>query len=206
MAMNRGQIRTYVLQYLGKRSDVTTALADDFINQSYLELAASFFFKLLEQVDVGTTTVASTSSYSLPTKNLYVDSITDLTNKRKLEAKDMEWYQDQDHEEDGQPLYWVHSVDEIILQPIPDGVYDLRIVGRKLPTVITSDATIPDLPENWHLILALHAAADLAFMFGMDERGMMLKNEMLGKISAAMEVRTFERMRQYGQITVQKTK
>lgn len=57
-----------------------------------------------------------------------------------------------------QPRYWSIALNgDLLLGPKPDAAYGLRIDYEKLPTELTADATTPDMPARFHMLLVWRA-------------------------------------------------
>ena len=194
--------------YVGQRSDATAARRLLYLNEAQKAIALSFFFDELETLNSTIATVDGTASYNFPTNDYHVELIrivdTSPDVDEPLTQKDWDWY-DKNHgnrsTETGIPEFWAVHQGKIYLDPTPDDAYTLRTSGRRLPAdIATSPSTSCVLPVDWHIIVILGAAYRMMFMFGNDTRGMTLKNEYLGEISARQEKRTLRRVRGRAQI------
>jgi hypothetical protein len=205
--MDLETIRSRVQGYLGNRSDATQTLVDEAINEAYREMAPIFFFDACEMTDTSTATVASTTTVAIPSTMYHITHVKDITNDLVLEQKDITWYEENYNDDDpveSAPAYFINYGEQLILYPTPDDAYDLRIRGRKYPVALSANSDEPVYPEDWHRIIVLRAAADLAFYFGMSERGKELRNEELSKVSMRQEKRTLRNLDTQGQIVVER--
>lgn len=205
--MTLDEMRTEVQAILGGRSDATDDIVDDYINAAYKQLAMSFRFYELENTSTSTTTVSGTASYAVPTGCRQTISIVDTTNKNKLEPRDIAWYEQQDTSTDvtGAPEYYVRYGSNYLLWPTPDGAYSLRIRYTALPDTITTGEE-PVYSVEWHRVLVFLAASSLCFRFGLDSKGMNLKNEALGMISALQEDQVQDARMRTSQVSFERTR
>lgn len=198
--------------YLGRRGDATAELRTFFLNNTVNELSLAFFFDTLETLSTTLNSVDGTASYVYPAGEYHIDTMRDLTNGFDLDNKDWDWYNRTDQGEDvnilatGIPLCWVVYQGQIYLSPTPNDIYNYRVAGRKFPLAMSSVQQVCGLPEDWHLIAVMSAAADLLVGLGNTVRGHDIKNEALAKISAKQELRTIRRIQQVGQVHVQRKK
>lgn len=200
--MDLSTMRSRVQGYLGGRTDATATLVDEYINNAYRELTGSFFFDKLEATDTSITTVDGTAAYDVPSALYTVTHVRNTTDDVPLKQMEIDWYDQQDITDNkGEPEYFVEYADQLLIFPTPDDAYALTLRGPKPPTTLTLDADEPVIPEDWHMILVLRSAADLAFYFAMDTRGMTLRNEELAKVAMRTEKRTMRRRATTGQIS-----
>jgi len=201
------EMQTEVKLYLGNRPDLTTALVKDYISRMYDQISLVFRFYEIESTDTSITTVSGTAAYTTPSGVRVIQSIRDTTNKNRLEAQDMNWYENQDDDSStssGKPLNYVRYGAQLLLSPVPDGAYALRIRVRNLPTALSADADTPVFPAEWHEVLVLLAASRASFIFGIETQAMNLKSEALALISSILEDPSQDQLRRVGQMIIER--
>lgn len=203
--MQLSEMRDEVQAIFAERSDVTDAIADDYINANYRRLAMSFRFYELEQ-STTFATVSGTDSYSVPTGCRETISLVDTTNRVKLTPKSVDWLEMQDRTSNSSspPEFYVRFGSDYLLWPIPDGAYTVRVLYTKLPDELSADADEPVYPPEWHRAIVWLAASEIGFRFGLDTKAMNLKNEGLGVIKAIQEDPVMDRRNRNMQITLEK--
>ena len=196
-------------EYLGNRTDLTDAKAQDAINRAYLRICDSFNFYGTDDTDTTITTSDGTASYTRPTD---IDEIISVKitgdTEYTLDLRTIDWYERQDTSSDntGVPEVCVPYGANLLFWPTPDDTYSIRIRGKSVPTEMSSDSDEPVIPTKWHEAIILSAASRECFKRGMIERGQDLKNEYLGLISGLQEEKTKDARHRVGQISVQRTR
>lgn len=195
-----------VREFFSNNTVFTTTQSKAYVNRVYAETALQFRFYELESVDATLVTVASTATVAVTSGTRRVILLKDTTNKRVLRFRSLEWMEEQDDSGDviSQPEYFTRFGTNLILWPIPDDVYTLRMRYRKLPTALSADGDTPVFPTEWHGYLVLKAASKAAFKLGLDERAMTLKNEALGLLKEISEDPTEDSLRRLGQLSPQR--
>lgn len=203
------ELQTATKSFLADRADFTTAIAKEFINRAYQKMANSFQFYELDGTDESITTVDGTASYNTPSgvRSIRVIKITGDTEYEVI-AQTMAWYERQDTTSDnkGLPEHYIRYGSKIFFWPTPDDAYEVRIRYLKDTTELSADADVPVFPEEWHELLFLSAASSACFQFGMAQRGMELKNEFLGAVTALQEETTMDSRHRIGQVRLQRTR
>ena len=160
------------LEGLGFGSDVAT-IQNGWLNDEYKEIAAMRRWKWLEARTTATT-VAGTSAYTLsPTPSIRnLDRVllaaADGTDYR-LDWKPTNWLVRKLHEypllsDQSAPRYWTYFNGQLLLYPIPDGVYTLQIDYTANISPMVNDSDTPALlPEAYDGILVWGAVARAAF-------------------------------------------
>jgi hypothetical protein len=181
-----------------------TGLINDLLNEICDSLAMPFEFRALQSVETVTYT-AGLTLFTLTGAPYAITSVRDLTNNKRLTMQDPDWFDDQDNSISGFPRSYVHFGDTLALYPFPDVNTSLRIRSKRLPVPMDDDADTPDgFPRDWHSIICKLAAAELHFILGEDQSGMMRKNEALADISARQEARTIENRSAEGRIIIER--
>lgn len=202
--MTRLQMRDRVLLYLRNRPG-HEATINSVLNEKTDGLAMPFFFPHLD-IESDVATVAGTNIVTIPSLVYVAQKVLNLDaparSDKRIDVVEQDWIDSQDWEYTYRPKYASQFGTKLYLWPTPDVVYDLRVRGRRLPTPMDDDLDEPELPRDWHPIIAKLAASEMHFALGEDERAMAIKNEALGEISARQEVRTMQRRGQEGQIQI----
>lgn len=209
MARTLGNYKTNVKRWLFNRPDCTPDLVKQFVNDVMYNLAIPFRFHAFESTqDINV--VSGTASYALGSTLYAVESVRDVYNKMLLNPMTPELY-DEVYDVDASlasPENYMLYGSNITLWPTPDftSTGGIRLRGIKLPTPLADDADEPEFPEDWHYTIELVAAADMAALFGMNERHMFLKNMALGQIDGKLEAHTIERRNNPVQFVPEKTR
>ena len=142
---------------------VSDTMLTRFINQSYMEVCASYAIPELED-SVTITTASGTAEYELGSPSggdtLVVDHVVDSTNGLALKRINRRQYNDFTQGTStvsGTPVYWFvsgvgsNNRKNITLYPEPIGVYSVVTYVRLRPDelVTTPTPTSPILPEPW---------------------------------------------------------
>lgn len=132
---------------LGNRTDLSSRSLL-FLNDAYYELTMAPRFSFYElDLAASTTTIADTSSYSLPDDFWFVLDLTDATNSRKLHRGHWQEF-DRSTSTSGQPTRYARFGATFQLDPIPDAVYTLTLRYRKRPAeLVAGNATL--LGREW---------------------------------------------------------
>lgn len=204
--MNRLQLRTRVLMYLRNRPGYDT-LINDLLNERMNSLAMPFMFPHLDLKEE-VVTVADTAEVAVPAEFYVVQGVVNLTGwhgqQYKLAFIELDEYDTLPNTRNGIPSKWVQDGQEILFWLKPDAEYTMRLRGKRLPAQMSDDTHEPELPSDWHPLIAKLTASELHFLLGEDERGQALKNEALGEIATRQEVRTMQRSGEPGQVQVRR--
>lgn len=166
--------KTDLLLELGQRDDLDS-YTGGFVNAAYMKICTqdrfwglrkSFNFPELDASDTSQATTDGTAYVDVPSDALLIYTVFDETNNTKLKniSKRRYWsYDDRDTATaEGEPTEWVRIGDYIYLYPTPDDEYDLDILYRKRPTLLTgTGATV--LGDEWDEII-LQTAVIIAHM------------------------------------------
>lgn len=103
-----------------------------------------------------TTTVAGTQEYAFPTNALAIKRVT--YNGKPLECidfrqDDMLTIDNASDTTQGPPEGYVEWEDTLILRPLPDGAYTLKVYAYCRPQVITSSSSSLEIPTEYHMAL-----------------------------------------------------
>lgn len=148
MGLSYNDIAAEVLARIGNRFDVTARLPI-WVNFAYFELLngprAEFYE--LDVEDTGTTTVAATRSYALPSDVWWLRVVEDVTSDfvlRKKTADELDWAS----LTSGRPIRYARFGASIIIDPTPDGAYNLRLRYRKRPPRLAAGSS-PITGDEW---------------------------------------------------------
>jgi hypothetical protein len=159
----RSRVRTKI-----KDSSYAAATIDGFINDAILEIADLYPWSYFQKIISGALTVdehtydqqtdhQSTSMLILldPTSPT---SYLNITGYRKPWQRFFETFPAPDTHDSSQPLYWTEYGNQIYFNCPADKAYLLRQLYQKLPTELTADADVPELPWNFREVIVLGAA------------------------------------------------
>jgi len=156
----------------GSGSTTARAIIKSGINESYSEIASLRDWKTLESSATITTEsgvqeyTPVTSSFGSTPRIRRIQSILDETNNRFIEEVTREVFEQNypyvASTDTGSPLVWyvsgytnTSSRDiKVKFYKVPDSVLTLRAVYYEEPLEMTSDDTIPRIPDEWHYGLA----------------------------------------------------
>ena len=195
--MDRDAMLAYVRDMLGNLSTPTDAKIEAQLNRVYKQLAIAFKFHEVRTAETQAT-VADTQAVALSaftTTPRVVMSVFDQTNKKRLRRREFDWLDSQDFSsgKEEAPQYWVRWGSDILLHPTPDAIYTLRFRFVFVPDDMSTGASVPVIPEDWHEVIPLMTAMRWLFINGQDRRAMNAKNEALGLISGLVEDETMAR-------------
>lgn len=164
MAYNLGQLVTDVRNKLDDTSFDSTLLKE-FINDAQRYLTNKHQWRFMEG-NYQQVTVADDFDYTL---NADVETVETLRytapdNEEKdltgdyIEPSEFDYkYPDPAADNSGKPHTWTIKEGELLLYPKPDAVYTLDIRYQKLPTELSADIDVPDVPERFKELLVLGA-------------------------------------------------
>lgn len=128
-------------------SDVglTAAKLTEFINAALKQISAERDWPHLFTTET-ITTAAADSTYTLPAGHIRTDAIVDPTTGDTLIERQIE-------ELDritgaGRPMFWAAYGTEIVVKPIPDGVYTLTHRYVRSETALSAGGDLPLLPRH----------------------------------------------------------
>lgn len=92
-------------------------------------------------------------------------TLTSLGREKVLPYRDFKWVDDTTPDPDDTtthstnvPEYWYKFGDTIKVYPVPDAAYTLTLRYYKKPTLLSSDADVPDIPSEFEELLVSGAA------------------------------------------------
>ena len=106
-----------------------------------------------EQVTQAYTTTAGTKTLALPSTYARKIDLRNTTDQDLLVPLEMREYDDL-AASSGKPLWYIIIGSNIELYPNPDlSTYALTLRYWRLPTALSADADVPEIPGDWHFIL-----------------------------------------------------
>jgi hypothetical protein len=157
--MTLADFRTDLQSALGDRGFENPRL-DRWVNFGYLDLAGAIGFESLER-DVERATVIGNRSVAVPDNIMAVKVIRDKTNDRIVSWVPKTEYFRRSSASAGQPTHWTRHGEEILLHPVPDGVFAIDIFYHAMPDRLTGVGDTTALPDTWdvaiHLLSVYHA-------------------------------------------------
>tara|TARA_R110000782_G_scaffold121417_1_gene212478 strand:- start:655 stop:1317 length:663 start_codon:yes stop_codon:yes gene_type:complete len=166
MAYDLNDIRTRVRAKI-KDSSYSASNIDGFIDDAQMEIADLYPWQFFQKAVTGTLTVGD-YTYELQddhqtTERLIIlhptdNSYRNITNNFLPADEFYIRFPAPDTQTNGQPLFWTEFGDQRYFN-CPAGLeYRLRTYYRKIPTELSTDAQVPELPRNFREALVLGAA------------------------------------------------
>lgn len=167
MAYNLLDLRTRVRTKI-KDTSYPAATIDAFINDALYEIADLYTWKQFEKVVSGALTVGEytyeqQSDHQTTRKLIMLDPDTptshwDLTKYRKTSTDFFNTFPAPDTQDNAQPSFWTEYGDQIYFNCPVDKAYTLRQYYQKIPTELSGDTDVPELPVNFREAIILGAA------------------------------------------------
>jgi hypothetical protein len=166
--MNLAQIRDLALAWLDDEQSgyYTTAQMNSFINMAAKEtqkiLIQSFENRFVNVIEAST--VLNQERYVLPSDFLKINLLEVVSSGTGVNEVTYPLVQaplsqkDRSYSKTGLPLQYSFINEEIVLRPIPDAVYTLRMYYTFRITRLVNDGDVPEIPEEYHEYIALRAA------------------------------------------------
>lgn len=167
MAYNLLDIRSRVRAKIRDTAYSATTI-DGFINDAIVEIADLYEWAYFQKVAQGALTVGE-YTYELEddhqtTERMILIHPTDtsdyvnMTKRYMPQDKFFSVYPNPESQDDSKPYAWTEYGDQLYFNCPVDEAYTLRRYYRKLPTELTGDADIPELPQNFREAIVLGAA------------------------------------------------
>lgn len=180
LALLREDLRTH----LGMDSnDLDDTDADRLLNRSWWSVSSQLRFSERDGT-YNFDTVAGTRSYSWASD---MDAVQRVVAKRSDEdtygplAKIDDWnmfaMRDDDSGVEGRPVRYSLRENNIILDPVPDDVYNVSV--KYLKTLADLQSSGPDAPQEWHEVILWGAISRGFFSRGDWNRGTAAQNQQL---------------------------
>lgn len=203
------QLQDMVRKGLGglDSSEMPNSEANRLLNQAFWEQEFSMYFKEKEcRYEFDTT--KGENMYLIPDEDddFDVEAIQSVSvldeddNPLVMQRMTQQWWDDnyahEDEDKHGLPTHWTRMDETIIVHPTPDrGDYEIRVYFLKTlkeVTELTDGTSDPDLPRNWHEIVAYGAIWRGHFENGDYNLARQAKNFYVGLVRRAAEVRSKE--------------
>lgn len=163
--MNLGTMKTALRRYAGV--DTTDPLVD-WINAAMVEFCEAHPWAFLETIG-NANTVVSDDVLALPADFFKINKARILaqgaTTLFRSELKYVPYIQSEEEEPkasslvSGEPYqFTLVGTDFMILYPLPDKIYTIRLYYRKMPVDLVADADVPGIPSRYHYTLVEGAA------------------------------------------------
>ena len=159
----RSRVRTKI-----KDSSYPAATIDGYINDAIVEIADLYpwiyFQKLISgSLTVGEHTFEQQTDHQSTTKMVLIHltnttSNWDITKYRKPWEKFFHTFPAPDNLSNSQPYYWTEYGNQIYFNCPADLAYTLRQYYQKIPTELSDDADVPELPQNFREAIVLGAS------------------------------------------------
>lgn len=148
----RSRVRTKI-----KDSSYSATTIDGFINDAILEIAGLYPWKYFAKIDTSGSLTVGTNTYNNPsdlasTKRLILvhptqtDRYWNLTKYRKNPDEFFEIWPTADLLDNSQPVCWTEDGNKIHFNCPADLAYKVRQHFQRVPTELSADADVPDLP------------------------------------------------------------
>lgn len=167
MAYNLLDLRTRVRKKI-KDTSYDAGTIDGFINDAIVEIGDLYPWKYFEKINSDALTVSSNtydqqSDHQTTTKLIMLHPTSptthwDLTKYRKPWEEFFDIYPAPDTLDDSQPIYWTEHGTKIYFNCPANLAYLIRQYYQKVPTELSNDTDVPELPQNFRECIVLGAA------------------------------------------------
>lgn len=176
LALLREDLRTHLGMDI---NDLPDAAADRLLNRSYWNLQSKLRFPMQES-ELTFPTVADYDTYDLVLDEEGIQRITifDPALERELflvKVDDWNMFPLYDATLTGQPTHYSRRADSIILWPMPDDDYTMRVKYRMTLADISTNG--PEVPQEWHEVILMGAIYRGFFSRGDTNRGQKFRTE-----------------------------
>lgn len=160
----RSRVRTKI-----KDSSYSAATIDGFINDTIEEIAGLYPFKYFAKLDTSGTLTVGNSTYTNPADHqstvrfILVHPTTptshwDITKYRKDNDEFFDLWPAADTLNNSQPTYWTEYGNKNYFNCPSNLAYIVRQHYQRLPTELSADADVPDLPRSFREAIVLGAS------------------------------------------------
>jgi hypothetical protein len=128
------------------------------LNEAQHRIARSSILPELTEATTVTTTVG-VNSVPLPSGLVRVRAVVNVTNGRNLESTSLLHMDGYDTSRSGSPLAFTidEATSSLLLYPVPDSAYDLKIRYLGVPTEMVDDTDVPSTPSAYQDLLVTYA-------------------------------------------------
>lgn len=151
-----------------KDSSYQATTIDAFINDAIVEIADLYTWSYFQKVVAGSLTVgeytyAQQADHQITTKLLLVHPVNttshwDITRYYTPWERFFDLYPAPDTQTNSQPIYWTEYGNQLYFNCPANLAYTLRQYYQKIPTELTTDDSVPELPVNFQEAIVLGAA------------------------------------------------
>lgn len=167
MAYNLLDLRSRVRAKI-KDTAYSASTVDGFLDDAQIEIADlyawSYFQKVVEgSLTVGEYTFEQQDDHQTTERLILIDPVDNtkhwnLTKYYLPQDEFFERFPNPESQDNSMPVFWTEWGDQIYFNCPVDKAYELRQYYRKLPTELSGDAAVPELPRNFREALVLGAA------------------------------------------------
>lgn len=161
-AMTFAEFGTELDLVLGDR-DLDSTRIGRWVNFAYHDIAGAIDFEEFD-ADVTTPTVAGTPEIDAPADSQVIQIVKDVSNDILLGWIPKTEYYRRAVLPQAAPKYWTRHSDLIKLNPVPDGIYDLLVI-YKTPPAVMSGSDVTEISAVWdqaiHFLSVHHALLSL---------------------------------------------
>lgn len=151
-----------------KDTSYSSDTVDGFINDAIVEIADLYPWTYFQKVVSGDLTVdehtyEQQSDHQITTRLVLIhptntDSFWDITKYRMTSDAFFDVYPAPENLDSAQPHNWTEYGDQLYFDCPADLAYTLKQYYQKLPTELSADADIPELPQNFREAIVLGAS------------------------------------------------
>lgn len=166
MAYNLLDLRTRVQKKI-RDTSYSSSTIDGFINDAIMEIADVYPFKQFNKLVAGALTVGEhtydqQTDHQTTRKIILVDPddstrYFDITENYMPYDEFFEHFPVPDAHSNAQPFYWTEYGNQIYFNCPVDKAYIMRQFYQKIPTELTADDDVPELPQNFREAIVLGA-------------------------------------------------
>lgn len=160
----RSRVRTKI-----KDSSYSASQIDDSINDAILEIAALYPFKWFAKANTSNSLSVSSNTFDNPTDHEITEFLIlvhptqatrywNITKYRKTPDEFFELFPAADALGNSQPTFWTEYGNKIYFNCPSDLAYRVRQYYQKIPTELTADADVPELPSTFREAIMLGAS------------------------------------------------
>lgn len=136
-------------------------VVDNFINDTHREILNRYELPFQERIFSGTVP-SSVTMFNLPTDVALMqyqtfDGVPGFQSKKMAWREFFERYPDNTNQTAGKPTAWTTYAGKIIFDRPTDADYNLTVYYVKVPTLLDTASSVPDLPAEFSELLVLGA-------------------------------------------------
>lgn len=196
--MNLGSMKTSLKRFGFDDSDPL----DSWINAALHDFEDANAWTFLETIFTGDTTPASDTLVG-PTNLWKLHTARVVTESQKLIYISRTVWEDQivDPTAPGLPTHFTMvGLDTILLWPVPDTVYSLRLSYTKSVPELIADVDIPDVPARYHFAIVQRAAAIALQAENNEDRATTAQNQYDSVVARAIQSSSDHQTATLGQV------